>query len=232
MEKITAITYGIWYARNMLVFQNKYLPPQDIGSTALNQIQEYQLHGFEQQIQNPCVRTKVCNNDISWSPPPRGTLKINVDAHLSSDGHWLTGMVLRRSDGSAIGVATRAHKGNADVITGEAFGLMDAIEWIERMGERKVIFELDAQIVVNAVKEKSVIRRSWGCITRRCKTFLQNNPNSSIEWVPRVKNRTAHEIAIWAESEPNKEWIDNIPPCILPFIQKDKGNITPVSVFD
>ncbi|XP_045797508.1 uncharacterized protein LOC123891638 [Trifolium pratense] len=114
MEKITAITYGIWYARNMLVFQNKYLPPQDISSTALNQIQEYQLHGFEQQIQNPCVRTKGCNNDISWSPPPRGTLKINVDAHLSSDGHWLTGMVLRGSDGSAIGVATRAHKGTTD----------------------------------------------------------------------------------------------------------------------
>ncbi|XP_045791800.1 uncharacterized protein LOC123886537 [Trifolium pratense] len=213
MEKITAITYGICF-------------------NALNQIQEYQLYGFEQQIQNPCVRTKGCNNDISWSPPPRGTLKNNVDAHLSSDGHWLTGMILRRSDGSAIRVATRAHKGTTDVITGEAFGLMDAIEWIERgMGERKVIFELDSQIVVNAVKEKSVIRRSWGYITRRCKTFLQNNPNSSIEWVPRVKNRTAHEIAIWAESEPNKEWIDNISPCILPFIQKDKGNITPFSVY-
>ncbi|PNX67488.1 hypothetical protein L195_g063540, partial [Trifolium pratense] len=74
-------------------------------------------------------------------------MKINVDAHLSSDGHWLTGLVLRRSDGSAIGVATRAYKGTTDVITGEAMGLMDAIDWIERMGERKVMFELDSQIM-------------------------------------------------------------------------------------
>ncbi|PNX58584.1 hypothetical protein L195_g059265, partial [Trifolium pratense] len=89
---------------------------------------------------------------------------------------------------------------------------MDAIEWIERMGERKVIFELDSQIVVNAVKDKNVIRKSWGCIIRRCKTFLQHNPNSTIEWVPREAIQAAHEMAKWAESEPNKEWTDNIPP--------------------
>jgi hypothetical protein len=32
-----------------------------------------------------------------WASPSRGTLKMNVDAHLSSDGHWFSGLILRRS---------------------------------------------------------------------------------------------------------------------------------------
>ncbi|PNX84141.1 hypothetical protein L195_g040194, partial [Trifolium pratense] len=95
VEKITAIIYGIWYARNMLIFQEKHLPPQEISSMAFKQLQEYQLHGFEQKIRDPHVKSSACRNDTSWSPPLRDILKINVDAHLSSDGHWSTGLVLR-----------------------------------------------------------------------------------------------------------------------------------------
>ncbi|PNX54365.1 cytochrome p450 [Trifolium pratense] len=136
---------------------------------AFKQLQEYQLHGFEQKIRDPHVKSSACRNDTSWSPPLRDILKINVDAHLSSDGHWSTGLVLRRSDGSAVGVATRSHKGIADIITGEAMGLNDAIEWMENIGERNVFFELDSQIIVRVVQGNNEIRRSWGKAVRRCK---------------------------------------------------------------
>ncbi|PNX67708.1 60S ribosomal protein l23, partial [Trifolium pratense] len=139
----------------------------------------------------------------SWSPPLRGTLKINVDAHLSSDGHWSTGLVLRRSDGSAVGAATRVHKGVADVVTGEAMVLNDAMDWVEKLGEDKVIFELDSQIVVKAMKEKAKVRRGWGGVIRRCKLFLDDKPQANIVWVPRAANKVAHELAKWAEHEPN-----------------------------
>ncbi|GAU48068.1 hypothetical protein TSUD_404960 [Trifolium subterraneum] len=46
---------------------------------------------------------------IALAQLQEGTLKINVDAHLSSDGSWFTGMVLRQLDGSAVGAVTRAH---------------------------------------------------------------------------------------------------------------------------
>ncbi|PNX85350.1 hypothetical protein L195_g041418 [Trifolium pratense] len=139
IEQITTIIYGIWYARNMLVFQEKSLPPQDISSIALKQLHEYQLHSSETQLQNPNGKSTGRSHNISWSPPLRGTLKINVDAHLSSDGHWSTGLVLRRSDGSAVGAATRVHNGVADAATGEAMGLNDAMDWVEKLGENKVI---------------------------------------------------------------------------------------------
>ncbi|PNY07276.1 cytochrome p450 [Trifolium pratense] len=204
LEKITTIIYGIWYARNILVFQEKHLPPQDISSTVFNQLQEYQLHGFEQQIQVPHVKTNGCRNDTSWSPPLRGILKINVDAHLSSDGHWSTGLVLRRSDGSTVRVATRAHKGIADVVTGEAMGLIYVIDWMKKMGERNVFFELDSQTLVRVVKGNDEIRRSWGSVVRRCKLFLKDNPNFDIGWVRRKANQTARDWQNWPNLSPTK----------------------------
>ncbi|GAU15609.1 hypothetical protein TSUD_108680 [Trifolium subterraneum] len=117
-EMIVAITYGIWYARNAIIFQNKILS----------------------SIDKPTV-TRNNGNNISWSPPRRDTLKINVDAHLSSDGRWFTGLVLRRSDGSAVGAVTRAHVASKDVVMGEARALLENnpladINWVCRKGNR------------------------------------------------------------------------------------------------
>ncbi|XP_045831560.1 uncharacterized protein LOC123922948 [Trifolium pratense] len=147
--------------------------------------------------------------------------------HLSSAfvGVSLPGLVLRRPDGSAVGAATRVHNGVADAATGEAMGLNDAMDWVEKLGEHKVIFELDSQIIVKAVKEKAMIRKGWGCVTRRCKRFLEVNPEANIRWVPRAANKAAHELAKWADHEPNREWLNTTPPCIWSLIQKDKSLI-------
>jgi hypothetical protein len=86
---------------------------------------------------------------------------------------------------------------------------------------RSYRFELDSQVVVQAVLSSDLIRKPWGFIVRRCKRFLQSHPNSSICWVHRSRNRVAHQLTRWAESEPNKEWINTFPICINSYIQKD-----------
>ncbi|XP_045810802.1 uncharacterized protein LOC123905222 [Trifolium pratense] len=228
MEKILAIIYEIWNARNLLVFQEKNLPPQEISSNAFKKLHEYQSHGEvkTQKSQTSPPSTNSCSNNISWSPPLRGTLKINVDAHLSSDGHWFAWMVLRRSDGSAVGAATRVHKGMTNVVMGEAMGLNDAIDWIEKMEKHQVVFEMDSQIIVNAVRNREEIRKNWGSVVRRCIRFLKDNPNSDLVWVNHKANRVAHEIAKWAEHEPNCDWNECVPMCVWPLIQKDKGFVS------
>ncbi|PNY14017.1 cytochrome p450 [Trifolium pratense] len=227
MEKICAIIYEIWNARNIFVFQEKNIPLQEISNTAFKRLHEYQAHG-ENHIPNQSTKPKGCSNNISWSPPLRGILEANVDAHQSSDGHWFSGMVLRRSDGSAIGAATRAHKGLFDVTTREALGLNATLDWIEKLEERQVILEMDSQIIITAIKGKAEIRKGWGGVVRRCITFLESNPNSDIRWVQRGANRVAHELAKWVEFEPNSEWSNCVPMCIWPLIQKEKSLVIPV----
>ncbi|MCI18753.1 cytochrome P450, partial [Trifolium medium] len=156
-------------------------------------------------------------------PPPRGTLKMNVDAHLSGDDRWFSGLILRRCDGSIVGASTRAHTGIGDAIFGEALGLNEAVCWLEKIGHGRVIIELDSQILVNAVKRKGRIRHCWGYSVQRCVSFLEANPNSDIKWVSRLGNQAAHLLAKWAEKEPNIEWSNSVPLCIMPQIQKDLG---------
>ncbi|XP_045831362.1 uncharacterized protein LOC123922707 [Trifolium pratense] len=227
MEKIVAIIYEIWNARDQLVFQENDLPPQEISVIALRRLHEYQTYGEKQiPVQNPMA--KGCSNNTRWSPPLRDILKANVDAHLSSDGHWFSGIVLRRSDGSIVGAATQSHKGSSEILMGEALGLNDALDWLEKIDEHQVILEMDSQTIVKAIKEKATVRKNWGRVVRRCIGFLGENPNADIRWVPRSANRAAHEMAKWTEHEPNSEWSNCVPTCIWPFIQKDKGFVTPV----
>ncbi|MCI25241.1 cytochrome P450, partial [Trifolium medium] len=164
--------------------------------------------------------TDHSGHNKSWRPPPRGSLKINVDAHLSSDDHWFSGLILRREDGSAVGAATRSHEGTDDAILGESLGLNDVLDWLERDNISEVVIEMDNQIVVNAVKRKASIRKDWGAVVNRCVSFLIANPNSTIAWINRKSNRVAHELAIWTEQEPNSFWPNSFPSCISNHILK------------
>ncbi|MCH79708.1 ribonuclease H protein, partial [Trifolium medium] len=170
---------------NLYDWVGKDLPPYDVCSTAIAQLQEFQSHCIEKQ---PMHRA-----------PPSG--------------------LLRRSDGSTVGAATRMHQGSDDVVLGEAFGLNDAMDMVEKLGITSVIFETDSQIIVNAVN-KHCMRKNWGLIVQRCIRFILSNPNSQISWVNRNKNRVAHTLALWAEMEPNMDWPNSYPPLVFPTISK------------
>jgi hypothetical protein len=227
LEQITATIYGIWYARNQKVFQNKELPPYDVGQKAISQLHEYQQLNILTRTNHRSDPTGTSRHNISRSPSLRGNRKINVDAHLSSDGHWHSGLLLRRLDGSVVGSATRLHQSSESVIFGEAMGLNDAIDMAEKYGESAITFELDCQTLVNAVLRRSNVRKDWGFVVKCCVKFLQANPNSRIAWVKREMNRPAHELAKWAEIEPNMDWTDSYPICINSYIQKDIGSLYP-----
>jgi hypothetical protein len=114
------------------MFQGKDLPPIDICQKASAQPREYQNLNIHNRaiLWSPLAGSS--SHNIRWSPPPRGILKINVDVHLSSDGHWSSGMILRREDGSTVGAATRSHAVSDDAIMGEAMGLNAALDMAER----------------------------------------------------------------------------------------------------
>jgi ribonuclease HI len=169
--------------------------------------------------------TDQSSHNTSWSPPAKGTLKMNVDAHLSSDGRWFSGLILRRSDGSIVGAATRSHRGTNDAIFGEALGLADAIDMIKNYGITDVIVEMDNQTIVNAVKRRTRIRKPWGFAVNHCINFLHDNPNSSMFWVSRKGNRVAHELAKWAELDTIRDWPNSVPHCIYPHILKDMRDL-------
>ncbi|GAU49883.1 hypothetical protein TSUD_408220 [Trifolium subterraneum] len=221
MEMVTTVLYNMWFARNQKVFQDKNLPPHEFNNRANLQLRDYQNFNIANSpIHRPNATSRSSHNN-SWSPPPRGSLKINVDAHSSGDGHWYSGLILRREDGSTVGAVTCSHKGSEDSSLGEALGLNDGLDWLEREKITEVVIEMDNQVIVNAVKKRASVRKAWGVVVSRCGNFLSTNPNSTITWVTRSRNRVAHELAKWAEQQPDKIWPNSFPCCITTHILKD-----------
>lgn len=66
-----------------------------------------------------------CRN-TGWSPPAKGDLKLNTDAHLLADGRWSLGFILHREDGDPVVVATKEILSTENSINAETHGVFEA----------------------------------------------------------------------------------------------------------
>ncbi|PNX71213.1 ribonuclease H [Trifolium pratense] len=221
MAPIAALTYHIWRARNLLVFQDKNVPVMCVVQQAISSSIEYQTLGHPHRLPMCAAATQPRGNNTNWTPPPRNSLKLNVDAHPCGDGRWGLGMVLRTEEGKCVGAKTVVVSGLSDILDGEALGLNVAIDFAQSLGNTQVIIELDSTSIVDAVKQRNFNHFYSGRIARRGRAFLDNNPNVSINWVRRTGNQAADFLAKWALTEPNKTWVNSTPLCIIDIIHKD-----------
>jgi ribonuclease HI len=127
---------------------------------------------------------------------------------------------VRKTDGSCLGAATRIIRARS-AIEAEARGLEAVVNEVDRFNGQDIIVEMDARIVVEAIKKKRFPRVYWGKIAKKCSMILDKYPNVSISWIRRSGNTVAHNLAKWAAIEPNKNWLTIVPPQIALHIQKD-----------
>jgi ribonuclease HI len=217
--------YNIWNARNEKEFKGKNIPPAEAMQRAMKALNDYQANQKSRAMQDPTGNENNRNN-TSWSLPPKGTLKLNVDAHLLSDGRWGLGLLLRRDDGSTIGAVTRTRLGSNCALLAEAMGLQEAINLVQQWDLSNVIIKMDAKSIVDTVNSRCCPRTNWGMIVDRCVRKMKNRTGIEVKWTRRQGNTAAHELAKWARYEPNKNWVSNYPTCITDQVQKDMVSIS------
>jgi ribonuclease HI len=221
MGNIITIIYTIWYARNLLVFQNKDSPAMHVVHQAMSSSREFQASVATLNNTTKSPTTGAHGHNIYWTPPPRATLKLNVDAHPCGDGRWALGLVLRSERGKCVGAMTKVVRGSENIVDGEAYGLNTALDLLENFADTRIIVEMDSRTIVTAVQKRQYPRCYWGRIAKRCGDLFDQNPRFKINWVRRSGNTVAHALANWARLEPNKYWNDQFPLCINDMIQKD-----------
>jgi ribonuclease HI len=223
VEMVISIIYHIWRARNEFVFQNKDLPFKEVVKRACASTSDYRKLCISQNKHHRSSEAQVGGHNKIWSPPAKDTLKLNVDANPCGDGRWGFGLVLRTEDGRCVGSTTRVARGSEVVVEGEALGLNAAIEFAESNNLHRVTFEIDSLTVINAMRNRRYPRNYWGKIARRCNAFLDQHPLSNVNWICRSGNQAADALAKWASREPNRNWINEPPTCIVEIIQKDNS---------
>ncbi|MCH94632.1 ribonuclease H protein [Trifolium medium] len=103
-----------------------------------------------------------------------------------------------------VGAATKVYQGSDSVILAETMGLQEALNIINSMQLNKVIIEMDAATVVQAIHSKVFPRLQWGILARRCARVIDQGEEIFVRWVSREGNKGAHHLTRWAFFEPNR----------------------------
>ncbi|CAN1782702.1 Putative ribonuclease H protein At1g65750 [Linum perenne] len=194
-ETWITVLWSLWYERNQRTWKNEARTARLIVDGGINIIAEWKAVRAGSLTRNNVPRSESagCN---SWHPPPSDAVKCNVDAGFrTNDATWGWGAVLRSHSGSLIAYRTGWERGRPSVKEGEAWGLLDALRWVEELGMDRVIFEVDSQVVAAAVMGHDANATEFGAIITGCRRILQTNPGFRVCFVRRNRNAVAHELA-------------------------------------
>ncbi|KAL8112670.1 hypothetical protein AgCh_020110 [Apium graveolens] len=88
----------------------------------------------------------------------------------------------------------------------EAMAFQEALSWVKKRNQNKVIFKLDALVVVQAMKRRKVDDASYfGSIISYCVSLFKDLRSSNVCFVRRSANIAAHLISREASSVPDRE---------------------------
>ncbi|GAU23366.1 hypothetical protein TSUD_334130 [Trifolium subterraneum] len=175
LSYVAAIIYGIWYARNQLIFEINDIEDNTIITLASKWINEYQnvntkdtkvpidtsTYGIRQQASDRNRKQHSANQSNRWKKPIKGIIKINCDANLAVEGRWGLGVLCRNFEGELLAAATWEIPGIAEPILAEACALYYAVKLVLDCGFFNVLIESDCNKAIDLVKEECEIPKPY-----------------------------------------------------------------------
>uniref|UniRef100_A0A803Q0L9 Reverse transcriptase domain-containing protein n=1 Tax=Cannabis sativa TaxID=3483 RepID=A0A803Q0L9_CANSA len=115
------------YARNAAVFRNHDSHPMRIEQEAQEYLDFYQAVQNKHTMQPQSITD---HNNLTWEPPPMGTLKLTVDAAVSSHRNKIGGgAIVRDSTGRVIAARAFSRSGQMQPKAAEGWALLEGLKW-------------------------------------------------------------------------------------------------------
>jgi hypothetical protein len=227
---ISAIIYGIWWARNKLVFDNYDMEDKAIIDQAYSSIKDYQQMNNHELYKKDIINKRSSNYNnryrnnkpLKWSKPRVGRIKANSDANLSIEGWWGLGAIFRDDSGDILASATWRVPGLNDPSTTEACALFFTVLLAIDCCFHNVDFEVDCSTVADRVNKVVPNPRSY--LGNYFRVIFEHRAivhNNSVSQISRKANSVAHGLSLLAHSEPNCIWMEDTHPQIVPLVFKD-----------
>lgn len=145
-------------------------------------------------------RAKLSMNNVdtslTWSRPPEGTIKCNVDvASFNNNSIMGYGICFRNSSGVLILGKSGYYYSFTTVLEAETIGLLEAIKEAISTGMQAIRFETDCKSIPDALSVNNIPQNEFGDLISQCKSFLLNRADFVVSYVRRQANRVAHSIA-------------------------------------
>jgi ribonuclease HI len=221
MTKIAMILWSLWWRRNQKCWNDKLQPIFEVTRRARDSLRDW----LQVQMKN---NNTTSNNhaaaNLSWSKPPSGTLKCNIDtACYVEDNAYCAGICIRDSHGSFVKAYAKRKEGTPEIAEAEAQGVLEALHWLSSMHMENNTIELESDClqVVQAINKQQHNNSEFGIIIDMCRSLLVTKNNWKVSYVRRQANRVAHELAQATRFIASHHIYNYCPPCIEHFIMNE-----------
>ncbi|XP_057730440.1 uncharacterized protein LOC130945751 [Arachis stenosperma] len=222
--KLGCICWCIWKARNQHIFQQKKLNPQNTIIHSEQIATEY--HNATKDL-NKDIKARADRNAeklrITWRPPPRNKIKVNIDAAFQREtGIATTAAVFRDWEGKII-TGTSSKFKSISALAAEAQAYREALILIKNLNIRNCIIESNCLPLVQAIKARTPLAEA-DAIIRDILQLLEEAPDVGATWTPREGNTLAHQLAATAAvNQLQRHWTFNPPTQIMKIIRTEAG---------
>lgn len=194
--KLDSVLWGIWSARNIKVWDQKNITPDFAMQWSSKQITQWRemkmlvsggLHGRQPgQIQGL----------PSWSAPNAGHIKLNVDASVyAGDSSFSLGTILRDHMGTFVQAKNLRRACEISVFEVEAWGVLEALKWINELQLSNIYIEFNSILTVNAIKRGTENYLEVGSVLQECRSLLRFHQDIIVSFVKKQTNKVAHLLA-------------------------------------
>lgn len=196
MANMAKVLWGIWSARNLIVWEGKNMTADIAMQWSNKQVLQWQDIQKTKEKHVASNKRSCAQNSTRWKPPDPGILKVNVDAAVKQgSSQYGVGMVLRDQEGKFCKARVICHAGEVGVVEAETKGILEALAWATQLGISKVVVESDSWLSVQAVNNDSVNHLEVGHMIQECRTILSQNTEFSVSFTRKQANRVAHLLA-------------------------------------
>ncbi|GKV49294.1 hypothetical protein SLEP1_g56051 [Rubroshorea leprosula] len=199
--------WNVGNGQDILIYQDKWVPTLS-GFKELS-LDHQDLLESPSRPQPPAQLYKS-----SWSRPPCGIIKVNVDASFSpNSGVAALTMVGRNSNGK-ISFRRAWRYLTSTPLSAKAATLLKAVRFAEDKGFQDIIFESDNQVLISSIQQSSK-PLPWEAqsLIMSIRQSCISNPGFKFNFVPRSGNQVADWVAraslsgqcplYWAHCPPN-----------------------------
>jgi ribonuclease HI len=159
----------------------------------------------------------------SWTKPPRGWTKLNVDGSFVEDtGESGAGMVLRTDDGTIVFSACRYLGRSSTPLATELAACMEGIALARQWSEGPCIVEMDSTEAVALIHQKISGRPAEAYLVHEIKHLVGGDEKFKIELIRREQNNVSHVLANLSRSTMRTNfWLGSGPENIPVLAQEE-----------
>jgi ribonuclease HI len=219
LTKVLVTLWAIWHARRKAIHEQIFQSPLSVHmfvESFVSDLKRCEDLRKKQPATAPEQRTP------GWIPPPRGMIKINVDAAVGKNGgRGTVAAIARTENGGFMGASTLVLPGKSSAEILEALACREACALAKDIHVRRIMVATDCMNVVTSLAEGTL--GSYAHIVREIRESKGDFDALEFRHEARISNKEAHCLARSAvyDAPGRRVWLVRRPEGFLVSITSD-----------